>query len=280
MSARTGKRKKVRAALWYAVCFCLVVPVMFPVLYAFLGSFRTAGEFSRLPPALFPDSFLHFDSYVQVFTRVPMARYFLNSLGTTVLVCAVKMCLSILAAYAFAFFDFRLKNVLFILILGTMMLPADTLIITNYRTVSRLGLTNTWLGIAVVSFAGASQMFMLRQAFIQAPSALRDAAFLDGCGDLRFLWRILVPVCRPVVITLLMQAFVAQWNAYLWPLLVTDSDTMRTVQVGITMLTGAEDTNYQVVLAGACAAMAPPVILFITVRRRLAASMTRGAVAD
>ena len=280
MNARMKMRKNARLFLWCAVCFCLAVPVMFPVLYAFLGSFRTAGEFSRLPPALLPDSFLNFDSYIQVFTRVPMARYFLNSLGTTVLVCAVKLCLSILAAYAFAFFDFRLKNLLFVLILGTMMLPADTLIITNYRTVSRLGLTNTWLGVAVVSFAGASQMFMLRQAFIQAPRALRDAAFLDGCGDMRFLWRILVPVCRPVVITLLIQVFVAQWNAYLWPLMVTDSDAMRTVQVGITMLTGAEDTNYQVVLAGACAAMVPPVVLFITVRNRLTASMTRGAVSD
>ena len=273
-------RREMRYVLWCVLCACLVLPVVFPVLYAFLSSFRTAGEFARVPPTLFPDSFLNFDSYVQVFTRVPMARYFLNSLGTTVLVCAVKMGLAILAAYAFAFFDFRLKGFLFVLILGTMMLPADTLIITNYRTVSRLGLTNTWLGVAVVSFAGASQMFMLRQAFAQAPRALRDAAFMDGCGDMRFLWRILAPVCRPVIVTLLIQAFVAQWNAYLWPLLVTDSDAMRTVQVGITMLTGAEDTNYQVVLAGACAAMAPPVVLYVTVRSRLTASMTRGAVSD
>ena len=120
MKAQHGIRKKARLALWCAVCFCLAVPVVFPVMYAFLGSFRTAGEFSRLPPALFPDSFLNFDSYVQVFTRVPMARYFLNSLGTTALVCAVKICLSILAAYAFAFFEFRLKDLLFVVILGIM----------------------------------------------------------------------------------------------------------------------------------------------------------------
>ncbi len=274
------KRRKAVRALWYVFCTALVLPVVFPVLYAFLGSFRTAEEFARIPPPLFPDSLINFENYVQVFTRVPMARYFLNSLGTTVLVCAVKMGLAILAAYAFAFYDFRGKGLLFTLILGTMMLPADTLIITNYRTVSRLGLTDTWLGIAVVSFTGASQMFMLRQAFMQSPRALRDAAYLDGCGDVRFLWLILVPVCRPVVVTLLLQAFVAQWNAYLWPLLVTNSDTMRTVQVGITMLNGTEDTNYQVVLAGACAAMVPPVVLFIVVRNRLTGAMTRGTVSD
>ncbi len=274
------KRHVLSRTLWTLVCACASLTVVFPVLYAFLGSFKSAPEFSRIPPALLPEDPFRFDNYVTVFTSVPMARYFLNSLVTTVMVCAVRMTLAILAAYAFAFYRFRFKGFLFALILGTMMLPADTVIVTNYQTVSRMGLTDTYLGIAIVSFTGASQMFMLRQAFSQAPKALRDAAYLDGCGDVRYLWHILVPVCTPVCVTLLLQAFVAQWNAYLWPLLITSTDTMRTVQVGITMITGAEDTNYQVVLAGACAAMVPPVVLFIFVRTRLTASMTRGAVSD
>ena len=273
-------RSAAANAAWFLVCGALALLTVFPVLYAFFGSFRSAGEFARVPVRLLPDSFLHFDSYVQVFTRVPMARYFLNSLGTTALVCLVKMGMAILAAYAFAFYTFPFRGFLFALLLGTMMLPADTLIVTNYQTVSRLGLIDTWAGIAAVSFVGASQMFMLRQAFSQSPRALRDAAFLDGCGDLRYLWTVLVPVCRPVIVTLLIQAFVAQWNAYLWPLLVTNSNQTRTVQVGITMLTGAGDTNYQVVLAGACAAMTPPVVLFIVIRRRLTGAMTRGALSD
>ncbi len=273
------RRKVLFRALWTLVCAAAALLTVFPVLYAFLSSFKTAGEFARVPVRLLPDS-LDPESYIRVFTRVPMGRYFFNSLVTTVMVCVVKMGLAIPAAYAFAFWSFRFKKTLFILILGTMMLPADTVIVTNYQTVSRLGLTDTWLGVAVVSFTGASQMFMLRQAFTQAPRALRDAAYLDGCGDLRFLWQVLVPVCTPIVVTLTLQAFVAQWNAYLWPLLVTNTDGMRTVQVGITMLTGAEETNYQVVLAGACAALVPPVVLFILIRSRLAASMTRGAVSD
>lgn len=273
-------KKRAAFAAWLLACAVTAFLAVFPVLYAFFGSFRTAGEFARVPPRLLPDSFLNFDSYVQVFTRVPMARFFLNSLATTVMVCAVKLSLAVMAAYAFAFYDFRFKGFLFTLLLATMMLPQDTVIVTNYQTVSRLNLTDTWLGVAVVSFAGASQMFMLRQAFIQSPRILRDAAYLDGCGDLRFLWTVLVPVCRPVIVTLLLQAFVAQWNAYLWPLLVTNSNEMRTVQVGITMLTGADDAHYQVVLAGACAAMTLPVALFVIVRRRLTGAMTRGAVSD
>ena len=269
---RVGANTVLRGAL------CLLT--VFPVLYAFFGSFKTPGEFTRLPPMLLPDSFLNFENYVSVFTAAPMARYFFNSAGTTLLVCIVKLTAAVLAAYSFAFFEFRFRNVLFFLILGTMMIPADTVIVTNYQTVSRLGLTDTWLGISVVSFVGASQMFLLRQAFRQTPVALRDAAFLDGCSDLRFLFSVLVPVCRPVWITLFMQAFVAQWNAYLWPLLVTNSDAMRTVQVGIAMLTSAEDTNYQVVLAGTVSAILPPVLLFILIRRYISRSMTQGAVSD
>ncbi len=264
------------ALLLLRIFLCLLV--VFPCVYAFLGSFKTADEFSRLPPRLFPDSFLNLSNYEAVFTLAPMGRYFFNSAGTTLLVCIVKLLSAMLAAYAFTYFDFRFKKTLFVFLLGTMMIPADTVIVTNYQTVSRLALTDTWLGIAIVSFAGASQMFMLTQAFSQAPLALRQAAFLDGCSDLRFLFSVLLPYCRPVWVTLFMQAFVAQWNAYLWPLLVTNSDRMRTVQVGISMLTSTEDTNYQVILAGTVAAILPPVLLFILVRRLISHSLTEGAV--
>ena len=274
---RKGNMLRISAHTLFRGTLCFVA--VFPVLYAVFGSFKTAGEFTRLPPLLLPDSFLNFENYATVFTAAPMARYFFNSAGTTLLVCFVKLLAAVLAAYSFAFFRFRFRNALFYLILGTMMIPADTVIVTNYQTVSRLGLTDTWLGISVVSFVGASQMFMLRQAFRQSPAALRDAAFLDGCSDLRFLFSVLLPVCRPVLITLFMQTFVAQWNAYLWPLLVTNSDALRTVQVGIAMLTSAEDSNYQVVLAGTVSAILPPVLLFILIRRYISRSMTQGAVA-
>jgi len=252
--------------------------LLFPLFYGFMGAFKTPSEFITYPPTVLPASFANLSNFHTVFTQVPMLRYFLNSLITAVLTSAVRIAVAALAAYAFVFFRFRGQRVLFFLVLGTMMLPADTLLITNYQTVSRLGLLDSYLGICIVSFVGASQMFMLRQHFMTSPTPVREASQLDGCGDLRFIVSILLPMSLPVLLILFVQSFVAQWNLYLWPLLVTSSNAMRTVQVGITMLTTIEGTNYETVLAGAAVAMLPAALLFVFMRRSLTATMSGSAV--
>jgi len=253
--------------------------VMFPVFYGILGAFKTPAEFISDPPTVLPQSFCNLQNFSTVFSQVPMLRYFLNSLITATLTSVVRLAVAALAAYAFSFFSFRGQGVLFFLILGTMMLPADTLLIANYQTVSHLGLLDTYLGICIVSFVGASQMFMLRQHFKAAPVSVREAAQIDGCGDIRFIVSILLPMSLPLLLILFVQSFVAQWNTYLWPLLVTNTTAMRTVQVGITMLTTIEGTNYETVLAGATVAMIPAALLFIGMRRSLTASLDDGALA-
>ena len=252
--------------------------LLFPVFYGVMGAFKTPAEFNAYPPSVLPGSFLNLENFRAVFTQVPMPRYFLNSLITATLTSVVRLIVAALAAYAFAFYRFRGEKVLLILILGTMMLPADTLLITNYQTVSRLGLLDSYLGVCIVTFVSASQMFMLRQHFRSAPGAVREAAQLDGCGDLRFAVSILTPMSLPLMLILFVQSFVTQWNAYLWPLLVTNTNAMRTVQVGVTMLTAIEGTNYETVLAGATVAMIPAAILFVAMRRSLTRTMSQGAV--
>lgn len=252
--------------------------VLFPVFYGVMGAFKSPAEFISDPPTVFPQSFGYLENFRTVFTQVPMLRYFFNSFVTAGLTSLVRLAVALLAAYAFVFFRFRGQKVLFFLVLGTMMLPADTLLITNYQTVSRLGLLDSYLGICIVSFVGASQMFMLRQHFMASPVSVREAAQIDGCGDLRFILSILVPMSLPLLLILFMQSFVTQWNAYLWPLLVTNSNVMRTVQVGITMLTTIEGTNYETVLAGAAVAIVPAVLLFLVMRRQLTTTMSSGAI--
>ena len=252
--------------------------VLFPLLYGVFGAFKSPAEFSAYPPTLLPGSFGYLDNFHRVFTQTPMLRYFLNSFLTSLLSALIRLLLAVLAAYAFAFFDFRGKSFLFFLLLGTMMLPADTLTITNYQTVSRLGLLDSYLGIIIVSLVGASQMFMLRQHFLSSPLAVREAAQIDGCGDLKFLLGILLPMSMPLLLTLFLQAFIAQWNAYLWPLLVTNTDAMRTVQVGVTMLTTIEGTNYETILAGAAVTMVPGMLLFLLLRRSITRTMGGGAI--
>ena len=266
-----------RAALRQILLLAFGLLVLFPLIYGILGAFKAPQEFTLQPPTVLPRSFGYLDNFRTVFRTVPVPRFLLNSLISALMTSVVRMLLAMLAAYAFAFFEFRGKRFLFFLLLGTMMFPAETLTIGNYRTVAKLGLINTYRGMGIVSFVGASQMLMLRQRFRSFPAAVYDAARLDGCGDLRFLFGILLPMSIPLVMMLFLQSFIAQWNAYLWPLLVTNRNEMRTVQVGITMLTKIDGTNYETILAGVTLALIPSVILFLLLRRRMTQAMVTDA---
>lgn len=275
-----SRSRRIHAREWTLSILALLLGclILFPLFYGILGAFKNPAEFIAYPPTVFPNSFGYLANFETVFTRVPMLRYFWNTLIVATFTTLIRLLIAVFAAYAFVFFQFPGKKALFFLMLGTMMLPADTLVITNYQTVSRLGLLDTYLGIGIVSFVGASQMFMLRQHFLSSPKPLREAAQLDGCGDLKFIFFILLPMSMPLLFTLFLQAFVAQWNAYLWPLLVTNTTEMRTVQIGITMLTTIEGTNYETILAGAAVTMTPAILLFILLRRSITRTMSGGAI--
>ena len=272
------KRRHLSYLLSDILVLLMALIVFFPILYGMLGAFKSPDEFAQQPPTVFPRSLGNLENFRTVFAMIPLFRFFLNSLIVAVSASVLRLLFATLAAYAFAFYEFRGRRALFFLLLGTMMLPPETLTIGNYRTVAALGLLDTYAGIIIVSLVGASQMFMLRQAFRQLPAYYRDAARLDGCGDIRFLVWILIPVYMPVLTTLFLQSFVAQWNAYLWPLLVTNSNVMRTVQVGITMLTGPESTNYETILAGVTLALIPSFLLFFLLRNRMTGSMRNGSL--
>ncbi|MDR1766749.1 MAG: carbohydrate ABC transporter permease [Lachnospiraceae bacterium] len=275
-----GSRKRRAAAfdaLATAVAICIGLAVVFPIVYCVLGAFKTRPEFASIPPTIWPESF-HLDNFREVLAKTPMLRYMLNSLITSTIGSGARILFALLAAYAFAFYEFKGKNFFFFLVLATTMLPADTLIVTNYLTVSRLHLMDNYLGMSIIYFVGATQMFMLRQHFRTIPQDFRDAATLDGCGDLGFITRVLLPISRPVVMTLFVQSFVTLWNVYLWTLLVTNKDSLRTVQVGITMLTTVEDTNYSLVMAGVALLLIPSFILFIILQRNIVKGMLSGGL--
>ena len=273
------KKRKFAEGMALAFVTLLGLAVFFPVWYGILGAFRAPSEFASGNARLLPESFLHTENFAAVFRRAPIGRYYLNSFATSFAVCVLRLLFAALAAYAFVFFSFRGRKACFLAILATMMIPADTLVVTNYQTISAWRLTDTWIGICLPSLLGAAQMFMLRQVFRSTPSRLRDAALLDGCGDAAFLLRVLLPVCRPVLAALLLQVFTGQWNAYLWPLMATNTDVMRTVQVGITMLTDTEAGNYEVILAGVTVALIPPGLLFAAMQRKLSGGLNAGSLA-
>ncbi|PKL12790.1 MAG: carbohydrate ABC transporter permease [Spirochaetae bacterium HGW-Spirochaetae-8] len=253
------------------------VILVFPLVYCFAGAFKTPAEF--LTPNLLPGSFTYFENFKEALEKGNLLRYTVNSFIIALAGTSIRLVFSILAAFAFAHYDFKFKNLCFFLILGTMMIPADVLLATNYLTVSRLHLLNSYVGVMVVSFVSASQMFMLRQRFMSVPKDMREAAQIDGYGDISYMINVLIPICKPVITTLFVHSFITLWNAYLWPLIVTaSSPDMRTIMVGITKLNSWEDENYQLVLAGVCISLIPSLILFIIMRRNMKRGGMDGAL--
>jgi sn-glycerol 3-phosphate transport system permease protein len=274
-------RKRFRTAPDLAVSsFALVlgIVIVFPLVYTVFAAFMTRPELSIYPPRLLPKSFLNTGNFKTVFRTVPLLRFMVNSVIVSSLGSSLRIVIAVLAAYAFANFEFPLKRFLFMAVLGTMMLPADTLVVTNYLTITRVKLLDNYLGMCITSLAGASQMFMLRQNFKTIPQSLRDAALIDGCGEIRYLSWIVVPLSGPVILTLMVQSFITFWNSYLWPLLVTNRTGMRTVQIGISMLTNPLDTNYTVVLAAVAVLLVPSVLLFSLLRLAMVKGIAAGAL--
>lgn len=270
-------KRRITDACVSIVSIAIGLIIIFPVVYCILGAFKTPAEF--MSPKLLPNSFLYLENFKNALHQAPLFRYMLNSLIQALFGTLIRLTFAVLAAYALTHYEFKGKNFCFMLVLGTMMIPGDTLLVTNYQTVSKMGLLNTYLGMMIVSFVGASQMFMLRQKFLAIPKDLRHAAVLDGCSDIRYILTILLPICKPVLTTLFVQSFITMWNAYLWPLIVTASaPDMRTIMVGITKLNSWEDTNYELVLAGVTISLIPSFILFLIMRRNMSKGGTDGAL--
>ena len=265
--------------LLVSICaICIGLLIIFPVLYCLTIAFKTRAELSVFPPHLLPNSFLNLENFRTVFLIAPIMRFIFNSLIVAAMGSFLRISFAILAAYSFTYFNFRGKTLLFGIILASMMFPAETLVVTNYLTILRFDMLDNYFAMTVTALVGASQMFMLRQNMKSIPMSFRDAALIDGCGDLRYLFHIVFPFSRPVIMILLVQSFISFWNAYLWPLLVTNRIEMRTVQIGVAMLTNPMDTNFTVVLAAVSIILIPSFIIFIFLRLVIVRGIESGAL--
>lgn len=271
------KERYGSAALQILAIFIGLI-IVSPVLYGLSLSFMRVSEILSRPPKLFPSS-LYLDNYITALTKSQIPRFLLNSLIISLVCSIVRIITASLAGYAFAFMDFKGKNLLFYLVLGTMLIPGDVILTSNYFTMSQLHLVNTYLGIMLLYFVSANNIFMMRQHFMTVSKDLRGAALIDGCGDFRFYLRILLPVSSPVLVTVFISSFISTWNMYLWPLIIANSSNeMRTVQVGLKTLNFAEEASYGGTMAGAIIILIPTLLVFLIFQRRIVGGMSAGAV--
>ena len=272
------RRKNAKSALVQIIALICGLIVIIPVLYCISISFMRVSDILSRPPKLLPTQ-PSLENYITAWTKSRIPRYLLNSLLVSLVCSVMRIITASLAGYGFAFLDFKGKNLLFALVLGTMLIPGDVILTSNYFTVSQMGLVNTYLGIMILYFVSANNIFMLRQHFLTVSKTLREAAQLDGCSDLRFYLRILMPISTPTLVTVFISSFISTWNMYLWPLLVANSSNeMRTVQIGLKTLSFAEETSYGGTMAGAMIILIPTLIVFMFFQRKIVSGMTTGAV--
>ncbi|MBD0381774.1 carbohydrate ABC transporter permease [Paenibacillus sedimenti] len=268
---------RLQNILVYILLTIFAALILYPIFYTFTATFMTPEEASAYPPRFWPSSF-YLGSILTVFNLVPITTFMTNSLVVSVIIMVGQLVTSSMAAYAFANIRFKGKAFFFALFMATMMIPWEVTIIPNYLTVKKWGWLDSMQGLTVPFLATAFGTFLLRQFFLQLPRELFEAARIDGCGHIRCFLRLVLPLSRPALATLAVYAFLSSWNMYLWPLLITNSENMRTVQIGIAMLQFEEFTVWNLVLAGVTIVLLPSLLLLILGLKQLVRGLTAGAV--
>ncbi len=271
-------RRRLRTIGSYILLTAAAVVVVFPIYITIVNSLLVPDQLVQQPPPLVPTN-PQWHNYTAAWTTGQMSKYVATSAIMTAIIVVGQLVTSILAAYAFAFLRFPFKRTLFAVCLVTLMIPFEVTFITNLDTVTSLHWFNTYAGLSIPFLATGFGIFLLRQAFLQIPRDLQEAAQLDGYGHLRFMTRVAVPLARPSLAALAIFSFLGAWNQYLWPLLSTGGTTpLYTVQIGLKALLGSQVSQIPVSLAGAVIAFVPLVILLLIFQKQLVRSLTAGAV--
>ncbi len=276
---KTAARKaRIIKTFTYAALIFWAVLVLFPFYWMVLTSLKGYGEYnSEFVPKLFtPNPTLQ--NYVQAFTDVPLGQYFVNTIIFTLVTTAIMLIVTVLAAFAFARLEFKGKNLAFTLFLSLMMIPSELVVITNYVTVTDWEMRNTFAGLILPSVASVFYIYLLKENFAQVPNELYYAAKMDGTSDFMFLWKVLIPICRPTIVTIIILKVVECWNSFVWPRLVTDDERYFLVSGGIQSIreSGFGRENIPAMMAAVVAVSAPLIVLFLVFRNRIMEGVSRG----
>lgn len=272
------KRKALLNALIYTLLTLWAVMVLFPFYWMILTSVKSYSAYnSEFIPRLYTLS-PTLQNYTEAFTAVPLARYFSNTLIFTVGTTAIMMIVTVLAAFAFARLDFRGKNLAFVCFLALMMIPNELVVITNYVTVTTLDMRNTFSGLILPSVASVFYIYLLKENFEQIPDELYYAAKVDGTSDFKYLWKVMIPISRPTIITIAILKVIECWNSYVWPRLVTDKEEHYLVSNGIQAIreSGFGRENIPAMMAAVVVISVPLIILFLIFHKRIMEGVARG----
>ena len=273
-------RERTRKTLVYTGLTLWAIAVLFPFYWMVLTSFKSYGSYnSEWIPKLYTLS-PTVQNYVDAFTQVPLGVYFLNTIFFTLVTTGLMLVVTVLAAFAFARLSFRGRDLAFTLFLALMMIPSELVVITNYVTITNWDMRNTFLGLILPSVTSVFYIYLLKENFAQIPDELYYAAKVDGTSDLRYLLKVMVPICKPTIVTITILKIIECWNSYVWPRLVTDEQSRFLVSNGIQEIreNGFGRENIPAMMAAVCVISAPLIVLFLIFRKKIMAGVARGGM--
>ncbi|SFL20019.1 carbohydrate ABC transporter permease [Halanaerobium salsuginis] len=260
-------KKNYRTIILHLVLISLSLITLMPILFALSISFQPRAQVFSYPPSFLPDQ-LYFGNFIKAWQVIKLGRIFINSIIASVIVMLGKLILGVLSGYAFSHFKFKYKKLLFFMVLFTLMLPMQVRVVPLFELMSRLGLANSYSGLVLPFLASATTTFLMRQHFLTIPSALMESAQIDGCGPIRFLLQILLPLSGANLAGLAVVNFLVMWNAYLWPLVIINSDEMKLAQQGVKMLfASAAERDWGLIMAGTILIVIPTLIVFLLAQK-------------
>jgi multiple sugar transport system permease protein len=266
-------------AFTYAFLILMALIVLFPFYWMIISSLKTLDEYRLSVPTFWPKRVM-FGNYAEAFTTANLGKLFLNTAYVGVVSTLLSLVITVLSAFAFARLEFKGRETLFGALLATMMIPGELFTITNYLTVSQLGWLNSFKVLIIPFLVSVFYIYLLRQNFLQIPNELYLAAKVDGCGDLKYLWKVMVPLSLPTLISITILKMMGAWNSYIWPRLVANHEDFRLITNGLrnAFTDTAGDVNYPVQMAAVAIVSAPLFMVFIFLRKYIMAGVSRSGI--
>jgi multiple sugar transport system permease protein len=263
----------------YAVLIVMAGVTLAPLVWMVSASFMPTGQSSAFPPPFLPKT-VTLEHYASLFTRLNLARYLFNSAFLSIAVTVISLFVNSMAGYAFAKYRFKGRDPLLKILIASMVIPSQVTMLPLFLMLNKLGVINTYIGVIIPGMASVFGIFLIRQFAMSVPDSLIEAARIDGAGDFRIYWSLVLPLCKPVLITLAIFTFMGTWNDFLWPLIVMTDDSMYTLPVAIANLSLEHVQDTELMMAGSVMTIAPVLILFAAVQKYYISGIMAGAVKE
>ena len=267
----------IATVLKYAVLICGAIFTLLPFAWMIFSAMKTPAEITKIPPSLFPQN-PQFSNFIEAWNAAPFGRYLINTLIVTVFSTAGVLVTTVLAAFAFSRLNFPGKKLIFSLLLATLMIPGEMLVITNYITITKLKWIDTYQAMIVPYLASVFYIYLLTQFFSQVPDALYLAAKVDKCSDFKYMVKIMVPINKSPITTIAILNVISCWNAFMWPLLVTNKEEMRVLSHGLVRFQTESGSSYQLIMAASCILVVPIVIVYLLLRKDIIEGVTQSGI--